>query len=61
VAALAIAGLKAALITLYFMHARWSSSLTWLVIVAGLVWLGILLAGTMDDLLTRDWLPVSGT
>ena len=55
VVALGIAGVKAALITLYFMHARWSGRLVWLVILAGALWLGLLLGGTLDDLLTRDW------
>jgi cytochrome c oxidase subunit 4 len=60
VVAVGIAGLKAGLITLYFMHARWSSGLTWIVIAGGVVWLGLLLAGTLDDLVTRDWLPAPG-
>lgn len=57
VVALLIAAVKAGLITLYFMHARWSGALTWLVILAGLLWLALLLGGTLDDLLTRDWVP----
>jgi hypothetical protein len=28
--------------------------------VAGLLWLSILLAGTLDDVITRGWLPVPG-
>jgi cytochrome c oxidase subunit 4 len=58
--ALAIAAAKATLIILFFMHARFSSGLTRLVIAAGLLWLGILIVGTMDDMLTRGWLPVPG-
>ena len=50
---LAIAVSKAALIILYFMHARFSSRLTWVVISAGLFWLGILLVLTMSDYVTR--------
>lgn len=50
---LAIAVCKAALIVLYFMHARFSSWLTWVIISAGLFWLGILLVLTMSDYLTR--------
>lgn len=50
---LAIAICKGALIILYFMHARFSSWLTWVVIMAGLFWLGILLVLTMSDYLTR--------
>ncbi len=58
--ALAIAAVKATLILLYFMHLRYSHSLTRLVFVLGLLWLGILIAGTMDDALTRDWLLGAG-
>lgn len=53
--ALGIAAAKAALIILYFMHARYSRWLTWVVIVAGLFWFGILLVLTMSDYLTRGW------
>lgn len=58
--ALAIAGAKAVLILLYFMHLRYSPGLTRLVFVAGILWLGILIAGTMDDALTRGWFGVPG-
>jgi cytochrome c oxidase subunit IV len=58
--ALAIAGLKAILIALYFMHLRWSPPVTRLVGLAALFWLGLLLVGTMDDILTRGWLPIPG-
>lgn len=58
--ALGIAAAKAILILLYFMHLRYSSGLTRIVIVAGLLWLGILLVGTLDDALTRGWLNVPG-
>ncbi|MGH9556077.1 MAG: cytochrome C oxidase subunit IV family protein [Terriglobales bacterium] len=53
VAALSIATIKGVLVILYFMHARYSSKLTWLVIVAGFFWLGILLVLTMTDYVTR--------
>jgi cytochrome c oxidase subunit IV len=55
-AALAIAIFKATLVVLFFMHARSSPRLTWIVIVAGLFWLGILLVLTMSDYLTRNWM-----
>lgn len=48
-----IAACKAILIILYFMHARYSRWLTWIVLAAGLLWLGILLVLTMSDYLTR--------
>ena len=54
-AALAIAIFKATLVVLFFMHARSSPRLTWIVIVAGLFWLGILLVLTASDYLTRNW------
>ena len=60
VIALAIAGGKAALIALYFMHARWSAGLSRVVAAGGILWLFILLAGAMDDYVTRAWLPVPG-
>src|SRR5438045_1072502 len=47
VLALGIAGLKASLIVLYFMHARYGSPLVRMVILAALLWLGILIAGTL--------------
>ena len=50
---LAIAAGKAVLIVLYFMHARYSTRLTRVVIGAGLFWLGILLVLTMSDYVTR--------
>ena len=58
--ALLIAATKAAIIATFFMHLRWSPSLTRLVGLAALLWLGILIVGTLDDVLTRGWLPVPG-
>jgi cytochrome c oxidase subunit 4 len=56
VVALAIACLKATLVILYFMHVRYGTGLTWLVVLAGFVWLGILLSFTLADVVTRGWL-----
>ena len=53
--ALAIAGVKAALVILFFMHVKYSSRLTWAVVAGSIFWLGILLALTMSDYLTRVW------
>jgi cytochrome c oxidase subunit IV len=53
---LGIAGVKAALILMYFMHLRGSSGLTRLTVAAGILWLGILLVGTLDDVISRGWL-----
>ena len=55
VAALGIAIFKATLVVLFFMHARSSSKLTWLVVAAGLFWFGILMVLTFSDYLTRGW------
>ena len=55
VAALAIAVFKAALVVLFFMHVKYSSRLTWAVVMGGVFWLGILLVLTMGDYLTRPW------
>ncbi len=52
---LAISVCKAALIVLYFMHARYSRWLTWVVIVAGVFWVGILFVLTMTDYMSRGW------
>lgn len=56
VVALAIACTKAVLVILFFMHVKYSSRLTWAVVVAGFFWFGILIALTMNDYLFRNWL-----
>jgi cytochrome c oxidase subunit IV len=53
VVALAIATLKATLVVLFFMHAKYSPRRTQLVIVAGIFWLGLLLFMTMSDYISR--------
>ena len=53
VVALAIATCKATLVVLFFMHAKYSSKRTQLVIVAGIFWLAILLLMTMSDYISR--------
>jgi cytochrome c oxidase subunit 4 len=55
VVALTIAVIKATLVILFFMHVRYSTRLTWAVIVGSVFWLGILLALTLGDYLTRGW------
>jgi cytochrome c oxidase subunit 4 len=54
VIALAIASVKATLVVLYFMHARYSPKRTQLVIVCAVFWLAIMLALTLSDYVTRD-------
>lgn len=58
--ALGIAVVKAVLIILFFMHARYSTGIMRVVMGAGLLWLGILIMGIMDDLITRGWLGTPG-
>jgi cytochrome c oxidase subunit IV len=53
VAALAIATVKATLVVLFFMHAKYSPRRTQLVIVAGIFWLALLLFLTMSDYISR--------
>lgn len=53
VIALAIATLKATLVVLYFMHARYSPKRTQLVIVCSIFWLAIMLILTLADYRTR--------
>jgi cytochrome c oxidase subunit IV len=56
---LGIAITKALLVVLFFMHVRWSTRLTWLVVASGFFWLLILFGLTMSDYLSRGW--VEGT
>jgi cytochrome c oxidase subunit 4 len=53
VIALTIAIIKAVLVVLFFMHLKGSRGLVWVVAVASLLWLGILLALTMNDYVSR--------
>ncbi|MEX2270329.1 MAG: cytochrome C oxidase subunit IV family protein [Vicinamibacterales bacterium] len=58
--ALGIAVTKATLVILYFMHVRWASRLTWLVILASVFWLILMFTIGMTDYLSRDWMGVPG-
>jgi cytochrome c oxidase subunit 4 len=58
--ALSIATCKALLVVFYFMHVRYSSPLTWAFAGAGFFWLLVLIALTLSDFLTRNWLPLPG-
>lgn len=58
--ALGIAAAKASIIALVFMHLRHAPSTLRLTAVVGLIWLAIMLGGTLDDVLTRGWLPIPG-
>ncbi len=54
---LGIACTKATLVILFFMHARWSTRLTWVVIGSGFFWLLILFSLGMSDYMSRGWVP----
>jgi len=56
---LGIAMTKAMLVILFFMHVRWSTRLTWVVVASGFFWLLILFGLTMTDYMSRGW--VEGT
>jgi cytochrome c oxidase subunit 4 len=60
VVALAVAVTKAVLVVLFFMHVRHSTRMTKLTLVAGVFWLGILLALTLSDYLARGALGILG-
>lgn len=55
VVALSIASFKATLVVLYFMHVKYQSRLTKLVVVTGFFFLAILLGMTMIDYSSREW------
>jgi cytochrome c oxidase subunit IV len=57
IAGLTIAGVKAALVILFFMHALSSPRLTWCVIVAAIFWVVILFSLTYADYWTRGIIP----
>ena len=58
--ALGIAGVKATLVVLFFMHVKYNEQLIGLFIVGGVFWLGVMLVFTLTDYLSRDLLPVEG-
>ena len=53
--ALVIATIKAVLVILFFMHVIHSTRLTWVVVIAAFLWLGVLFVLTFADYLTRMW------
>jgi cytochrome c oxidase subunit 4 len=55
--ALGIAATKTVLVGLFFMHLIYTSRLTWLVVAAGVLFLGIMLSLTLADYWTRGWIP----
>ena len=59
VVALAIAVCKASLVVLFFMHLKYSPGMTRIALAAAVGWLAILLALTLCDVHTRQWLPIA--
>ena len=55
--ALTIAVIKATAVILIFMHVRWSSRLTQVIVVASVFWLLIMLSFTLSDYFTRGGWP----
>ncbi|MET0167898.1 MAG: cytochrome C oxidase subunit IV family protein [Vicinamibacterales bacterium] len=55
IVALGIASFKATLVVLYFMHVKYASRMTKLIVISGLFFLGILLTLTMTDYASREW------
>jgi cytochrome c oxidase subunit 4 len=60
VVALVIAVIKMLLVALFFMHVRYSTRLTRLVVLGGLLWLVLLIVLTLADVVTRGWIGVPG-
>jgi len=58
--ALTIAIFKATLVVLFFMHVKYGSKLTKLVVGTAFFFLGIMLTLTLSDYLSRGWFTASG-
>ncbi len=56
VVALTISVIKTFLIVLIFMHMKWGGKLLHAVAFAGLLWLSFMIALTLGDYLTRQWI-----
>ncbi len=55
VVALVIAFCKMILVVLFFMHVKYATGLTRVIIIAGFFWLAIMITLTCQDELTRTW------
>ncbi len=60
VVAMAIAVTKATLVVLFFMHVKYSTRLTKLIVAGGFIWLGLMFLFTLADYMNRGWLGVAG-
>ena len=54
---LAIAVFKASLVIFIFMHLKYNPKILWFIAIGAFVWLGIMLALTLSDVMTRGWMP----
>jgi len=59
IVALTIAVIKAMAVVLIFMHVRWSSRLTQVIVVSAVFWLLIMLSFTVSDYFTRGGWPLT--
>jgi cytochrome c oxidase subunit 4 len=55
-----IAVVKASLVILFFMHVKYASRLTGVVLLSGVFWLAIMVGLTFVDYASRGWLGVAG-
>jgi cytochrome c oxidase subunit 4 len=55
IVALTIAVVKMVLVVLFFMHVKYATGLTRVVILAGFFWLAIMITLSCSDELTRTW------
>lgn len=59
IVAMTIAVIKATAVVLIFMHVKWSSRLTQVIVVSAVFWLLIMLSFTVSDYQTRGGWPTS--
>ena len=55
IVAMAIAIVKATVVILWFMHVIHSPRMTWIVVIASFLWLGVMFALFFVDYMTRGW------
>lgn len=58
--ALVIATLQASILALFLMHGLFENALVRLIIGGAVLWFMILITLTMNDYITRNWLPIAG-
>lgn len=56
VVALVIAGFKASLVIMFFMHLKYVNKRQWLVAFGGIFWLALLITFVVTDMQTRSWM-----